>query len=112
MKPQQAGLSEGPLPREGEGVGWQETVAVLWRQRKYHHQRGGDQAWPGPWRLRDFLELRTCMARALEIERISRTEDLSTQGSPSGNWLNLSRLASFRLLRTSAWTLPVQPSVF
>lgn len=29
------------------------------------------------------------MARALEIERISRTEDLSTQGSPSGNWLNL-----------------------
>lgn len=24
----------------------------------------------------------------------------------------MSRLASFRLLRTSAWTLPVQPSVF
>lgn len=52
------------------------------------------------------------MARALEIERISRTEDLSTQGSPSGNWLNLNQQASFRLLRTSAWTLPVQPSVF
>lgn len=70
----QARLDEGPVPAaghwlEGEGVGWQETVAVLWRQRK-NRRRGGDP--PGP----------------CQIERISRTEDLSTQGSPSGNWLN------------------------
>lgn len=50
--------------------------------------------------------------RAMLVERFSRTEDLSAQGSPSGNWLNLTQLASFRLLRNSAWTLPVQPSVF
>lgn len=66
----QARLDEGPVPAaghwlEGEGVGWQETVAVLWRRRK-NRQRGGDP--PRPCRLREFVEPRTCLPRAAPQE--------------------------------------------